>query len=204
MGATTASVNAPERLGRSPCAMALMRHRLPLLLAPVLAAPGMLPAPACHHQRLESSHATFWVPGHREQHRRGAGEPHRAKATPMSQRTAQRHQQAIDQDLADDKVEDICRPLVCSQRWRSKWRDRSDAHKRAWVQERSTRPQHAPTHTPAHGARAIVSLHVTLGQHGTGGGATAIRQGLAQQGIEPLPSRRTIDRMVRHHHKEVT
>ena len=53
MVSTTASLNAPERLGRYPCAMALMRHRLPLLLAPVLAAPGRLPAPACHPQRLE-------------------------------------------------------------------------------------------------------------------------------------------------------
>src|SRR5216683_5315778 len=53
--------------------MALIRHRLPLLLAPVLAAPGMLPAPACHHQRLESWHATSCVPGHREQNIRGAG-----------------------------------------------------------------------------------------------------------------------------------
>src|SRR6266852_3743890 len=58
----------------------------------------------------------------------------------MSQRTAQRRQQAIDQYLADDKVEDICRQLVCSKSWLYKWRDRSDAHHLAWVQARSTRP----------------------------------------------------------------
>ena len=114
----------------------------------------------------------------------------------MSQRTAQRRQRAIDKYLADDKVEDICRQLVCSKSWLYKWRDRYDAHNLAWVQERSTRPQHSPTQTPAHVARAIVSLHVTLCQNGTGGGATAIMQGLAQQGIEPMPSRRTIYRIV--------
>jgi transposase-like protein len=192
--------------------MALIRHRLPLLLAPVLAAPGMLPAPACHHQRRESSHATSCVPGHREQNIRGAGlsaqdnlslQRQLAKATPMSQRTEQRRQQAIDKYLADDKIEDICRQLVCSKSWLYKWRDRYDAHNPAWGQERSTRPKHSPPQTPAHVARAIVSLHVTLRQNGTGGGATAIMQGLAQQGIEPIPSRRTIYRIVRHHSKEV-
>jgi len=121
----------------------------------------------------------------------------------MSQRTAQRPQQAIDTYLADDKVEDICRQLVCSKSWLSKWRDRYDAPNLAWVQERSTRPKHSPTQTPAHVARALVSLHVTLCHNGTGGGAPAIMQGLAQQGREPLPSRRTIYRIVRHHHKEV-
>ena len=121
----------------------------------------------------------------------------------MSQRTAQRRQQAIDPYLADDKVEDICRQLACAKSWLYKWRDRYDAHNLAWGQERSTRPKHSPTQTPAHVARAIVSLHVTLCQNGTGGGATAIMQGRAQQGIEPMPSRRTIYRIVRHQHKEV-
>jgi len=121
----------------------------------------------------------------------------------MSQRTEQRRQQAIDTYLADDKVEDICRQLVCSKSWLYKWRDRYDAHNLAWVQERSTRPKHSPPQTPAHVARAIVSLHVTLCQNGTGGGVTAITQALTQQGIGPVPSRRTIDRIVRRHQKEV-
>src|SRR2546427_6529708 len=101
----------------------------------------------------------------------------------MSQRTAQRRQQAIDQYLADDKGEDICRQLVCAKSWLYKWRDRSDAHNLAWVQERSTRPKHSPTQTPAHVARAIVSLHVTLRPNGTGGGATAIIQRRAHQRV---------------------
>ena len=79
----------------------------------------------------------------------------------MSQRTEHRRHQAINKYLAEDKVEDICRQLVCSQSWLYTWRDRSDAHNLAWGQERSTRPQHSPTQTPAHVARAIVSLHVT-------------------------------------------
>jgi len=38
--------------------------------------------------------------------------------------------------------------------------------------------------------------------NGTGGGAAAIIQALTQQGIEPVPSRRTIYRILHRHHKE--
>jgi len=120
----------------------------------------------------------------------------------MSQRTAHRRHQAIDQYLAQDKVEDICQQLACAKSWLYKWRDRYDAHNPAWAQERSPRPKHSPTRTPEHVTRTIVSLHVTLRHNGTGG-AAAIIQALAQQGIEPVPSRRTIDRILHRHHKEV-
>ena len=121
----------------------------------------------------------------------------------MSQRTEHRRHQALDHSLAEDRGEDICRQLACSQSWLYKWRDRYDANNPAWVQERSKRPKHSPTQTPAHVARAIVSLHGTLRQNGTGGRATAIMRALTQQGLEPVPSRRTIYRIVRRHQKEV-
>jgi len=122
----------------------------------------------------------------------------------MSQHTEQRRLQAINKYLADDKVEDICRQLACSKSWLYKWRGRYDAHNPAWAQERSKSPKRHPTHTPESVERAVVSLHLTLLHNGTGGGATAIMQALTQQGIEPMPSRRTIYRIVHHHHKEVT
>ncbi len=121
----------------------------------------------------------------------------------MSQHTEQRRHQAINNYLTEDKVEDICRQLACSKSWLYKWRGRYDAHHPAWAQERSKSPKSHPTHTPESVERAVVSLHLTLLQNGTGGGATAIMQALTQQGIEPMPSRRTIYRIVHHHHKEV-
>jgi transposase-like protein len=138
-----------------------------------------------------------------EQDKLSAGDPQLAKGTPMSQRTAHRRHQALDHSLANDKVKDICRHLACSKSWLYKWRNRYDAANPAWVQERSTRPKHSPTQTPGHVARALVSLHETLRQNGTGGGVTAMMQALAQQGIEPVPSRRTLSRIVRHHDTEV-
>jgi len=121
----------------------------------------------------------------------------------MTQRTAHRRHQALDRYLADDKVEDICRHLACSKSWLYKWRDRYDAQHPAWTQERSTQPKSHPTQTPEHVARAIVSLDETLRHNGIGGSATAIMRALTQQGIEPVPSRRTMYRILRRHHKEV-
>jgi hypothetical protein len=51
-------------------------------------------------------------------------------------------------------------------------------------------------------AQAVVDLHRTLRQSGTGWSAASIQQGLAQQGIAPVPSRRTIYRILQHHEKE--
>jgi len=110
----------------------------------------------------------------------------------MSQPTEHRRQQAIDTSRAEDNVEDLWRQLACSKRWLSTWRDRYDAQHPAWSQERSTRPKSHPTQPPASVERAVVSLHLTLLHNGTGGGVTAITQALIQQGIEPVPARRTL------------
>ena len=130
-------------------------------------------------------------------------QPQLSKETPRSRHTEQRRKQAIDQYLAADKVEDICRQLACSKSWLYKWRNRYDANNPAWAQERSKRPKSHPTHTPQHLEQAVVSLPLTWHHHGTHGGVVAIIQALAQQGVEPVPSRRTLYRLLRRHHKEV-
>jgi hypothetical protein len=79
----------------------------------------------------------------------------------MAQRTAHRRHQAINTYRAEDQVEDLGQHLACAKSWRYTWRDHYDANHPAWVQERSTRPQNHPPHTPEHVARALVSLLVT-------------------------------------------
>src|SRR5882672_10484860 len=107
-----------------------------------------------------------------------------SKETPMAQHPEQRRHQAINHDLAADKVEDICRQLACAKSWRYTWRGRYDAPHPAWAQERSKRPQRHSTHTSESVERAVVSLHLTLVHNGTSGGVTAITHALTQQGIE--------------------
>ena len=127
-----------------------------------------------------------------------------SKETPMSQHTEQRRKQAIDKYLAADKVEDICRQLACSKSWLYKWRERYLATDPSWSEERSRSPRTTPTKTPPCIAQVVVALRQTLAQHGKGCGAAAIQQALAQQGIEPVPSPRTIYRLLHRYDKEVT
>jgi len=181
-----------------------MRPRLLRLFLPPLASPGMTRAQAVHPQRPEGPcHATSSVPCQREHMIHGHVHPQLPQASIMSQRQAQRRQQAIDPSRAGDKVEDICRQRACAKSWLSKWRDRYDARNPAWAQERSKRPKSHPTHTSESVERAVVSLHLTLVHNGTGGGVTAITHALTQQGLAPVPSRRTIYRILRRHDKGV-
>src|SRR5712691_1988582 len=121
----------------------------------------------------------------------------------MAHMHAQRRQRAIDRYLAGDPIEDICRELACSKSWLYKWRDRSLATDPSWSAALSRRPRTTPTTPPQRIAQVVVALRQTLAQHGTGCGAASIQQALAQQGIEPVPSQRTIYRILHRYAKEV-
>jgi putative transposase len=122
----------------------------------------------------------------------------------MAKAHAQRRQRAIDRYLAGDPIEDICRELACSKSWLYKWRDRYLATDPSWSAAQSRRPRTTPTKTPQRIAQVVVALRQTLAQHGKDCGAAAIQQALAQQGIEPVPSQRTIYRLLHRSAKEVT
>jgi len=121
----------------------------------------------------------------------------------MPQRTEHRRHQALAHSLADDKVEAICRQLGCAKSWLYKWRRRDDATTATWAQERSTRPTTSPTPTPAHVVQTLVSLYDRFRHNGTRGSATTIIPALIQPGIEPVPSQRTMYRLIRRYHTEV-
>jgi hypothetical protein len=50
--------------------------------------------------------------------------------------------------------------------------------------------------------QSVVTLRRTLVHSGQRGSATAIQQGLQQQGLEPIPSLRTIYRILQRHEQE--
>ena len=52
-------------------------------------------------------------------------------------------------------------------------------------------------------AQVVVALRQTLAQQGKDCGAAAIQQALAQQGIEPVPSQRTMYRILHRYAKEM-
>jgi Homeodomain-like domain len=122
----------------------------------------------------------------------------------MAKAQEQRRQRAIARYLAGDPIEDICRDLACAKSWLYKWRDRYLATDPSWSAALSRSPKTTPTKTPQRIAQVVVALRQTLAQHGQGCGAAAIQQALAQQGIEPMPSQRTIYRILHRYDKEVT
>jgi uncharacterized protein YjcR len=122
----------------------------------------------------------------------------------MAHMHEQRRQRAIDRYLAGDPIEDICQELACSKSWLYKWRDRYLATDPSWSAALSRRPRTTPTKTSQRIAQVVVALRQTLAQYGKGCGAAAIQQALAQQGIEPVPSQRTIYRILHRSAKEVT
>lgn len=120
----------------------------------------------------------------------------------MAKAHEQRRQRASDRYLAGDPIEDICRALACSKSWLYTWRERYLATDPSWSAALSRRPRTTPTPTPQRIAQVVVALRQTLAQHGHGGGAAAIQQALVQQGIEPVPSQRTMSRILHRYAKE--
>jgi transposase-like protein len=108
-----------------------------------------------------------------------------------------RRHQAITRYLKGDKIEAICRELGCSKSWLYKWRDRYQADNPTWAQERTRRPRSNPRQTPESLEEAIIHLARTLEpRESSRASVTDIGQALKDQAIVPLPSRRTIYRIL--------
>jgi len=114
----------------------------------------------------------------------------------------QRRQQAVVRYLAGDKIEAICRDMHCSKSWLYKWKARYQAENPGWAKGLSTQPRHRPSQTLEPMAQSVVTWRRTLVQSGQRGSAAAVQQGLQQQGLEPIPSLRTIYRILQRHEQE--
>ena len=113
-----------------------------------------------------------------------------------------RRQQALARYLAGDPIEAICRDLHCAKSWLYKWKARYQADDPGWAKGLSTQPRHTPRQTPQPIEQTVVTVYRTLVQSGKRGSAAAIQQGLEQQGVAPIPSRRTIYRILQRQAKE--
>jgi len=120
----------------------------------------------------------------------------------MTHPQEQRRKQAIARYLAGDKIDVICRDLHCSKSWLYKWKRRYQADNPQWAKSLSTRPQRQPSQLPQRIEQRVVELRCTLTPSGRPASAEAIQQELNQQEIKPIPSRRTIYRMLQRHDPE--
>lgn len=120
----------------------------------------------------------------------------------MTHPQEQRRKQAIAWYLAGEKIEVICRDLHCAKSWLYKWKARYQADDPEWAKSLSTQPQHKPSQLPQRMQQRVVELRRTLAPSGKPASAEAIQQELQQQGIKPIPSRRTIYRILQRHDEE--
>jgi len=130
-------------------------------------------------------------------------QPDAPRCLPVSPRGEDRRRQAIARYLVGDRIEELCRELGCSKSWLFKWRDRYRADDPTWTQEQTRRPRSNPRQTPDTIAEAIIRLYQAWKSQGSERISIAtIWQALKEQGRNPLPSRRTIYRIVQRHSKE--
>ena len=111
-----------------------------------------------------------------------------------------RRQDAIERYLAGEPIETICREMGCSKSWLYKWKNRYEASKPTWSQERSRRPRSIPTHTPEALEKAIVHVRDSVSPAASRSvSARMIREHLGRHHVESLPSLRTIYRILQRH-----
>jgi len=108
----------------------------------------------------------------------------------MPQNPEQKRKAAVQRYRDGEKIDAICKSVPCSKTWLYKWVDRYDAHNPDWAKERSKKPVNSPNKTPQVVARLILQLYEN------GSGISAIRLTLQQQAIKPLPTTRTIYRIL--------
>jgi transposase len=110
--------------------------------------------------------------------------------------------QAIRRHLAGEAPSAICRALGYSRVWFYKWLRRYETGQPDWFRERSRRPQKSPTRTSPEIEQLVLVIRRHLVGEGLFCGDQAILWELEDLGIDPLPSLRTIARILARH--EVT
>jgi len=122
----------------------------------------------------------------------------------MTQNADHRRRQAVARYLAGDPIDVICRQMRCSKSWLYKWKNRYQAGDPIWAQPRSRRPRTQAAHMPPGIEQAVIQWRHTLAQAGQRHGAAAIQHALRQHGLEPVPSARTIYRILQRHDQKET
>lgn len=103
---------------------------------------------------------------------------------------------AVQRFISGESACCICASLGRSRSWFYKWVDRYDEHDPLWYQSRSCRPKHHPRKISTEVEQAIKMVRLHLYNQDLFFGAQAILWELQDLGINPLPSLRTINRIL--------
>jgi putative transposase len=103
---------------------------------------------------------------------------------------------AVQRFINGEKPESICAALGRSKVWLYKWVKRYNENNDSWSEARSRRPKTFSGRTPSEVEELVKIVRFNLYNNGLFCGAQAIRWELEDLEIEPLPSLRTINRIL--------
>jgi transposase InsO family protein len=95
-----------------------------------------------------------------------------------------------------ESPESICTSLGKSKVWLYKWIKRYSGEEISWCEDRSRRPLSTPLHTPAEVEEIVKMVRLNLYNQDLFCGAQAIYWEMEELGAKPLPSIRTINRIL--------
>jgi putative transposase len=101
--------------------------------------------------------------------------------------------------MAGEKPESICSSLGCSRSWLYKWVARYDKDNESWCENQSTQPVNIVGRTPFEVEEITKMVRLNLYNKDLFCGAQAILWELEDLGVKPLPSLRTINRILSRH-----
>jgi len=103
---------------------------------------------------------------------------------------------AVQRFLAGEKPESICASMGRSRAWLYRWVNRYNVNDDAWCNSQSTRPNNVTNRTPVEIEEIVKMVRLNLYNHDLFCGAQAILWDLEDLGVKPLPSVRTINRIL--------
>ena len=106
---------------------------------------------------------------------------------------------AVERFRNGESPETICASFRKSRSWLYKWVSRYDDHDASWSESKTCRPQKLANITPAETVEMVKFIRLDLYNHDLFCGAQAIQWEMEDHGLTPLPSVRTINRILSRH-----
>lgn len=114
----------------------------------------------------------------------------------MKEKSIQQRILAVERFRNGESPESICASFRKSRSWLYKWVSRYDDHNASWSESKSCRPPKAANITPAETIEIVKFIRLDLYNHDLFFGAQAIQWEMEDQGLKPIPSVRTINRIL--------
>ena len=117
----------------------------------------------------------------------------------MKEKNKQQRILAVERFNNGESSESICTSLNKSRAWLYKWISRYDDHNTSWSESRSRRPKRVANYTSSEIIEIVKMVRLNLYNQDLFCGAQAIHWEMEELGAAPLPSIRTINRILSQH-----